>query len=97
MSSHYRFPRIRFIDSHKRIDVKIRLMTQIYHTESEMMEVRAELYSSDFSVNRFSRELLDLIHSAETCLRITEECAGVDVDSVAIDVIQGNRERGYYD
>ena len=87
--SVYRFPRTRFVDENG-------LAGQLLHIESEVAEFRAEVFSNPdpFVV---AIELADIIHSAETAMRILEEKHGICQKEVLAVVIFKNRERGYYE
>jgi NTP pyrophosphatase (non-canonical NTP hydrolase) len=82
-----RFPRTKFVDSNP-------LVTQIQHVSSEVHE--AYNAGCDESLERTAEELFDVIHSAETALRILQERHGVDIEAVGRQVVDKNRERGYY-
>ena len=84
----YRFPRVTFTDTNG-------IYGQCLHVYSEAMEVlKAVERSGDMSA--LAMELLDVIHSAETALRILEEKHGVNVQSLKKSVIGKNAARGYY-
>lgn len=63
----------------------------------EASEVYDAWTSCDEYVDDVVAELLDTIHACETGLRMLEEFFYVDVDKIAMNVIQKNADRGYYD
>jgi len=65
----YLFPRAKFVDE---IDIE----DQIKHLGSEIIEARVA-YATPYIV-RLAEELFDVIHSAETALRILSEKCGCD-------------------
>lgn len=73
------------------------LVEQFRHSMSEVKEVISEL-SPDGAKDpqRVTEELLDLLHSVESCLWICEERLGVDIEEVRARVIKKNMDRGYY-
>jgi len=70
------------------------LKQQISHLESEIIEVKNAYLSEGFS-SHMVEELWDVIHSAETALRIlgTDK---IDIFYIKDKVIEKNKERGYY-
>lgn len=91
--SVFRFPRTRFVG-------ELTVVQQFKHVRSEVDEVWQELepgYPDRFDGERVAEELIDLIHSAETMLRILEERHGVAVGRVSAGVRIKNYTRGYYD
>lgn len=83
----YIFPAVNFVSNS--------LYAQITHLESEMNEV-TEAYFTPGGIDHLAEELCDVIHSAETALRILADRYGVDVLVVLAAVIEKNRIRGYY-
>jgi len=81
----WHFPAVKFVKENS-------LTRQINHLESEINEVK-DAYHRE--TNYLIMELWDVIHSAETALRILKFC-GYDVFSVKSDVLKKNQERGYY-
>lgn len=93
MSDVYRFPRTRFVDENT-------FSQQFKHIRSEVDEVWQELerlYPDLADPVRVAEELLDVIHSAETGLRILQERHGVDVGRLSVQIRIKNYNRGYYD
>lgn len=83
----YHFPRTKHVDTASPYE-------QLQHIKSEMAELeRAYLHEPK---DRVAEEALDLIHSAETFLRILQERQGIDIESIQRRVIDKNRQRGYY-
>jgi hypothetical protein len=67
---------------------------QLEHIKSEMLEV---VYAYDNEqMNRVAEEVLDLIHSCETFLRILEQRQAIDVPILHDLIVEKNRLRGYY-
>lgn len=87
----YGFPRTRFVDLNT-------LHKQIKHIKSEAVEVELSYLKEDhhFSIKEVAEEILDVIHSAKTALRIIEK-RGVDIDAAKERVIKKNQVRCYYD
>jgi hypothetical protein len=85
--STYQFPRTIF--RHNKI------IDQIIHLRSELEEVQVEIVKRDHSAT--AREVWDVIHSAETALRILENQHGVNVEEARFLVLAGNAGRGYYE
>jgi hypothetical protein len=65
----YLFPRAKFVD-------EINIEAQIKHLGSEIIEARVA-YATPY-ILRLAEELFDVIHSAETALRILSEKCGCD-------------------
>ena len=82
----YNFPKIRFIEENT-------LHTQLLHFASECIEIAERIEHGDMW--GITEEVIDMMHSAETWLRIVER-HGVDVDGEISKVIEKNRKRGYY-
>jgi hypothetical protein len=70
------------------------LHEQIQHIESEVKEVQAAYMEP--GIEYLAEELCDVIHSAETALRILADRYGVNVLDIQALVIAKNRARGYY-
>jgi len=68
---------------------------QMEHMRSEMVEVEEEFYKSEFNVNRFMSEIIDVQNSAETLLHIVSKLSEVDIDHVRKEVFDGLVTRGY--
>lgn len=68
-----------------------RLSRQLAHVMSEVNESYDALEDGESS-ERIAEELMDVIHAAETALRML----GVDVDKAWRGVIEKNSKRGYY-
>lgn len=88
---NFMFPRTKFVDENT-ID------EQLKHLESELEEVKEA--KTQLQIN-IVEELFDLIHSAETAIRIIIENSNNVIDKEAVDfikdcVIMKNIERGYY-
>lgn len=82
----YIFPPVRFVSN--------ALHDQIVHIISECDEVVSAYQSPE--INDLAMELCDLIHSAETALRMLAERYDVDVLVVQALVVDKNQKRGYY-
>jgi phosphoribosyl-ATP pyrophosphohydrolase len=74
--------------------VKNCLCDQVTHIVSETMEVQLAYEEPDHQ--HLAEELCDLIHSAETALRILADRYEIDVLTAQSAVIEKNRQRGYY-
>ena len=83
---NYNFPRIKFADENT-------LHTQLQHFASEYIEIVERIEHGDMW--GITEEVIDMMHSAETWLRIVER-HGVDVDAEISKVIEKNRARNYY-
>lgn len=68
------------------------LADQIQHVRSEVNEACAAYYWGE-GEERLAEELMDVIHAAETALRMLD----VDMGEVKRDVIEKNYARGYYE
>ena len=84
--SLYHFPPVRFVG-------ETPVLQQIKHLKSEIIEVEEALGKSD--KDNLILELWDVIHSAETALRIISSW-GEDVFAVKKEVYRKNDDRGYY-
>ena len=92
MSDFYRFPAMARLDMWTREG-------QVDKILAEATEVMAEQFRLDFKAGAerriaYGMELMDVIHAAETALRM-------EFDDGEVDVLRGcvehkNRERGYY-
>lgn len=89
MQDFYRFPRAKFADTND-------INKQVLHTISESREVLAEFNSLTIRYDEIAIELLDLIHSSETALRILAERHNVNVELAKEYVEMKNAARGYY-
>ena len=83
------FPRTVFVST-------IGLDKQVSHVCSEAIEVYEESIRSPVDYHAMAEELSDLIHSAETCLRILAEREDIPIDHIARSVVTKNRRRRYY-
>ena len=83
------FPRSKFTTTNS-------LNQQIKHIQSELDEVEEGYYHPPVSFEAVAMELWDVIHSAETGLRILAEKNNVNVLALRDAVIEKNRARGYY-
>ncbi len=83
----FTFPEVRFVKTAS-------LEKQVSHVLSEAAEVDDACRPGNY--DHLSMELLDLIHSAESALRILDEQYGVDLPALHAAVIKKNQERGYY-
>lgn len=83
---NYNFPRIKFCD-------ECDLHTQLKHFASECIEIVERIEHGDMP--GITEEVLDMLHSAETWIRIVER-HGVDIDAEISKVIEKNRARNYY-
>lgn len=73
------------------------LYGQLVHLGSEIKEVERAFYN-DPMIERVAEELMDVIHSAETALRIIcRTNADVNLHKLRLKVEKKNLERGYYD
>jgi hypothetical protein len=70
------------------------LADQLAHIQSEVREVQGAYHEPD--ITRLAEELCDLIHSAETALRILHDRYYVSIPVIQAYVIEKNRTRGYY-
>ncbi|NTU49490.1 MAG: hypothetical protein HGA87_01100 [Desulfobulbaceae bacterium] len=85
--SFYRFPRTKFADRNT-------LSEQIDHVYSELVEVHTA--HLNFTPALVAEELVDLIHSAETALRILEKEYDFCIEAVVDGVKEKNLARNYY-
>lgn len=85
----YQFPKTKFVTND--------LSDQLGHVTSEALEAM-ESYARDEAPVETAIELLDVIHSAETALRILlQQNRELDLDDLHDHVIAKNSARGYYD
>jgi len=83
----YRFPRTIFTDTNTPIE-------QLIHVLGEVHEAMVDSRCNNFAC---LKELMDVIHSAETAIRIIEEMTpGINLDSMLQGTIKKNMDRGYY-
>ena len=68
---------------------------QLEHLQSEVIETMHAWYTGE-SVYDVGTELLDVIHAAETTLRMLN-FTNYELNDLKDRVIQKNAERGYYD
>ncbi len=101
MTGFYRFPRLKWSD-------KLTARDQLEHVAGEVYEARESLdeyvktaedvkQGSDVELDRlfaYGMELMDVIHAAETALRITFD--DEEIDGLRMAVIYKNKKRGYY-
>lgn len=83
----YNFPRAKFVDDNG-------ICGQVFHLETEIAEAKAELHNPD--IIPLAMEIADILHAAETAMRILEEKYGVNQRSIMELVYQKNDARGYY-
>ncbi len=84
----FMFPATKFVRENN-------IFEQVDHLESELIEVRKAK-----SIEELAEELLDVIHSAETSLRILlrdKFIIDTDLERIRKKTLKKNRERGYYD
>lgn len=84
----FNFPRVRFVDSNA-------IIKQISHIDSEVHEAVDAAMTPN--INDLAGELMDVLHSAESALRIMEEFHGVNLAQVRCETERKNTLRGYYD
>lgn len=84
-----RFPRAKFADTNT-------IQDQVKHIESELIEILEEFARPPVNYENVMMELLDLIHSAETGVRILVEQKCINLEDAAFQVQFKNRTRGYY-
>lgn len=83
----FNFDRVKFVDNNA-------IINQIKHIESE---VREAIDSAHTPNNQHTAlELMDVIHSAETALRILTECHGINLNEIRKECAAKNKVRGYY-
>ena len=82
----YRFPRTLFVNNG--------LFDQVKHVRSEAFEAVDAYMKPDIA--HLAEELFDVIHSAETGLRILDERYEVDLIAIEALVLEKNARRGYY-
>lgn len=80
------FPRLKFADTNG-------LFKQIEHIESELKEVREAYVEPD--IFHLAEEIVDVMVSSMTALRIIERTHGIDIEDVIDHVHAKNRSRGY--
>jgi len=87
----YRFPKACFVNTNH-------LIEQIHHLRSELIEIEEEYDKSEMSLDScaLAIEVLDLLHSCETTLRILELDFCIDIDDMFDHVVAKNKARGYY-
>ena len=83
----FNFPRVHFVSTNI-------LWQQVDHLRGEVQEVDDALQQADLSA--VAMELMDVIHSAETALRILQERFRINLHETRRDVERKNMERGYY-
>lgn len=83
----FHFPRTKFVDENG-------AFKQLQHLSSEVDELVAAFHTPD--VVHTLKEAFDVIHSAETFIRIFSDHYDVDLEEIKASVIDGNRSRGYY-
>lgn len=71
-----------------------RLRTQIVHVELEAAEAENALTDEE-PPERVAEELMDVIHSAETALRLLP-FDEAQLDAIKRGVVEKNQRRGYY-
>lgn len=70
------------------------LPKQLQHVKSEVDEA-IEAYYEEKSPWTIATELMDVIHAAETALRLLE-AEGMDLDAIKRGVVEKNQRRFYY-
>ena len=83
----FNFPRTRFVDGGG-------IINQIDHVYTEITEALEAALTPDNE--HTAEELMDVIHSAETALRIMQEKHGVNLNEVRRNVERKNFDRNYY-
>ncbi len=83
----YSFPRTKFVDTNGSFE-------QLQHLDSELTELIAAFHTPD-GVHTL-KEAFDVIHSAETFIRIFSATYDLNPEKIKASVIAGNRARGYY-
>jgi NTP pyrophosphatase (non-canonical NTP hydrolase) len=82
------FPEVKFVTTNSP-------WKQLRHLASEVIEVAVALAKRDRY--QAAKELWDVIHSAETLLRILVKRYQVDAIGAREEILSGNMERGYYE
>ena len=85
-----RFPRTKFVKTNT-------INEQMPVIAGELREVYECFMEPTVDYHHVAVELNDIIQAAETALEILKEQKGVDIDQAAKDMLQKNRERGYYE
>jgi NTP pyrophosphatase (non-canonical NTP hydrolase) len=83
----YQFPRTKFVDENG-------IVGQLLHVASECMEATEAAQQTD--IDHTAEEVMDILHSCETALRILQEKYGVNINKVARAVQRKNYARRYY-
>lgn len=100
MTGFYRFPAMAVSDGYSRLDQFGKLIEEVSEVESAR---RTLSLADDFCDDRgeieryreaYGMELMDVIHAAETALRM--EFNDAEVDDLRDAVEDKNRKRGYY-
>ena len=100
MSGFYRFPAIAASDGFSRLDQFGKLIEEVSEVEAARNAIDL---AYDFCDDRdeiemyrtaYGMELMDVIHAAETALRM--EFSDVEADELRAEVEDKNRKRGYY-
>lgn len=101
MSGFYRFPAIAASDGFSRLDQFGKLIEEVSEVESARRTLSlADDFCDDCGeIERYrtayGMELMDVIHAAETALRM--EFSDAEVDGLREAVEEKNRKRGYYE
>ena len=83
----FSFPETKFVD-------ELKIAGQFCHLASEVDEVFQDMMNERYL--EMASELWDVIHSAETALRILEKDHQIDVKGLKQKIIDKNKQRGYY-
>lgn len=86
----YHFPRTIFTNRNT-------IPQQLLHIASEGWEVFKVCICYPINYKRMAEELIDLVHSVETLLRMLAEREKVPVGMIKDCVVKKNRDRGYYE
>lgn len=84
----FNFGRVKFVDNNA-------IINQIDHISSEVKEAFESATTPD--KHHTALELMDVLHSAETALRIMAEFHGINLNEIRKDCAAKNKVRGYYD
>ena len=101
MTDFYRFPAMADIDAwswHNQIPYVLGEAKEARDAYRAMLDSRWDTHDgepTDESVREVGLELMDVIHAAETALRM--EFTDDEVRNLRDSVIEKNRKRGYYD
>lgn len=93
MTNFYRFPAMAKLDTFTNMQQADYICGEAEEVRIALADMNASTYDSKRTA--YGNELMDVIHSAETALRM--EFDDDEVDILAELVKQKNRKRGYYD